>query len=165
MGTFVTVGNAKQPFSRLLDIVSELYEQLPKPVTVQSGNTPFKCNKCNVVDFMSREEYEQCIISSDLIIMHAGAGSVLTAIRYGKRPIIMARMKKYDEHVNDHQLEFAKKVQKIGLPVSVVSDAEDLAIAVSKTNDEDKFVYRLKNDCRLLHLVKKELENIASGKG
>lgn len=164
MSTFVTVGNANQPFRRLLDMVCALREQLPKPIIVQAGNNDFLCEGCKVVDFMSMEEFEDCMLDAEVVIMHAGAGSVLTAVRSGKHPIIMARMKQYDEHVNDHQLEFVNQIQDAGLPVSVISDVDSLVAAVSAATDEIKSATRFRHDSKLLALVTKELDNLASGK-
>jgi UDP-N-acetylglucosamine transferase subunit ALG13 len=44
----------------------------------------------------------------------------------GKIPVVVPRQKKFDEHVNDHQLEFAKEVQQRQGNMFVVEDIADL---------------------------------------
>ncbi len=38
------MGNATQPFTRLLDGIAAIARELPQPVFVQSGSTPFRCD-------------------------------------------------------------------------------------------------------------------------
>jgi UDP-N-acetylglucosamine transferase subunit ALG13 len=164
MSTFVTVGNANQPFRRLLDMVCTHRKLLPKPIIVQAGNNDFECNDCKVVDFMTMEEFEDSVASAELVIMHAGAGSVLTALRKGKHPVVMARTRQYGEHVNDHQSEFVAQLLAAGLPVNPVSAPEEFADAVAAATDEERYSGDSKHERRLLDLVSDELAGLA-GKG
>lgn len=106
-GTFVSVGNAHQSFTRLMDAVIAAKDSLPQPIIVQNGHTPCDDRTLNPVAFLPPAEYEQRIFGADIVILHAGAGSILHAIQAGKVPIVMARLRKFGEHVDDHQLEFA----------------------------------------------------------
>ena len=49
----------------------------------------------------------------EVIITHAGVGTIIKGLKLGKKMIVAARLKKYKEHVNDHQLQildtFAKE--------------------------------------------------------
>lgn len=106
--TFVSLGNAKQSFKRLLEAVLNSIELLPSPILIQCGHTAFTTTKCTVIDFLSMEEFIKCVEQCEVIILHAGAGSVLHAIRCQKKPIVMPRLAKFNEMVNDHQLEFSR---------------------------------------------------------
>jgi UDP-N-acetylglucosamine transferase subunit ALG13 len=53
------------------------------------------------------DEFERLIQQSSLLIMHAGAGSVIHALRAERLPIVMPRRAADGEHIDDHQLEFA----------------------------------------------------------
>ena len=125
MSTFVAVGNAKQPFRRLLDCVGSAVSILPQPVIVQRGYTPFTGSGCQVVEFMEMDEFDRNVRDADLVILHAGAGSVIHAVSAGKVPVIMARRAVNGEHVNDHQVEFAQALSKLG-KVIVVNDPDDI---------------------------------------
>ena len=93
MSTFVSVGNANQPFSRLLEAVAILAEQggLPLPVIVQHGHTPFVSTSCKAIDFMAMEDFSEYVQSAELLIIHAGAGSMIHACQAGKVPVVMPR--------------------------------------------------------------------------
>lgn len=129
MSTFVSVGNATQTFPRLLDEVARIASFLPTPVVVQHGVTPFVCAGCRAVPFVQMEEFEHLIVSSELLILHAGAGSVIHAIRAGKRPVVMPRQAKIGEHVDNHQIEFAKTLEALG-KVIVAEEAAQLMSAI-----------------------------------
>jgi beta-1,4-N-acetylglucosaminyltransferase len=125
--TFVSVGNATQPFTRLLEAVCELAPQFPQPVFVQFGSVPtFHCLSCNGVAYMGMGDFEQRISAAELLILHAGAGSVIHAIRAGKTPVVMPRRASLGEHVDDHQLEFARQLEKAG-KILVAHDVATLA--------------------------------------
>lgn len=128
--TFVTVGNARQPFSRLLDAVAAVAGSLPGPVLVQRGHTPFGCAGMEVVDFVAMDRFSDWVAQADVLIMHAGAGSVIQAVRAGKAPIVMPRRAMLGEHVNDHQVEFAHALEVAG-KVRVAEDAEGLRRALA----------------------------------
>jgi UDP-N-acetylglucosamine transferase subunit ALG13 len=59
-------------------------------------------------------EFSRCITEADLVILHGGAGSVIHAIHAGKIPVVMPRLAKYGEHVDDHQVEFARALAREG---------------------------------------------------
>ncbi|NWG29869.1 MAG: hypothetical protein HXY29_00040 [Rhodocyclaceae bacterium] len=124
MSTFVTVGNARQPFRRLLDVVAAHLALLPHPVVVQHGHTPFVAPNCRTVDFLSMQEYADHIAQARVLIMHAGAGSLIHAIEAGKRPIVMPRLERYGEHVNDHQMELASALAQQRRVVLIASGQE-----------------------------------------
>ena len=144
MSTFVSVGNATQPFCRLLEAVARLTSVLPLPVVVQHGVAPFYAQDCRAVPFVGMEEFESLVVKAELLIMHAGAGSVMHALRSGKVPVVMPRRARYDEHVDDHQMEFAQALAETGRIV-VAENQEQLADAVRRA---------LSLQCGLNNLVK-----------
>jgi beta-1,4-N-acetylglucosaminyltransferase len=129
VSTFVSVGNATQPFARLLEAVCELAPRLPQPVFVQFGSArTFRCPSCSGAAFVEMAEFERRVGEAELLILHAGAGSVIHAVRAGKMPVVMPRLASLGEHVDDHQLEFARQLEKTG-KVLVAHDASTLAQA------------------------------------
>ncbi|MFH1635548.1 MAG: hypothetical protein ABIG63_16275, partial [Chloroflexota bacterium] len=80
--TFVSVGNATQPFNRLLDQVLRIASTLPQPVVVQHGSSTFRGAGCIPRQFMEMEEFGQFVSEAELLILHAGAGSVKTGALY-----------------------------------------------------------------------------------
>ncbi len=130
-GTFVSMGNAHQPFTRLMDAVIAAKDSLPQPVTVQRGHTPCDDHTLKPIAFMPAAQYEQRVLSANIVIMHAGAGSILHAIQAGKVPIVMARLRKFGEHVDDHQLEFAEALAAEGR-VLLMHDGGELVHAAKE---------------------------------
>ena len=129
--TFVSVGNATQSFRRLLDAISSGALQLPQPVMVQYGNTPFQGSGCSARAFLGMVEFGRFMTESELLILHAGAGSVIHAIQAGKIPVVMPRLAKYGEHIDDHQLEFARAMAEAG-KIVLAEEPGDLLDAVAE---------------------------------
>ena len=126
MTTVVLVGNSKEPFSRLLDAVARIAPDLPQPVVVQYGNTPFGNPACQCHAFFDRDTLSSLIESSHVVICHAGAGCVIDALRAGRIPVVMPRTRAFGEVIDDHQSEFAAVLLEAQKAV-VVHDAIDLA--------------------------------------
>lgn len=109
--TFVTVGNATQPFARLLEAVDRLAlaGALPEPVVVQSGHNPgFVSRVCVVRPFLKMEDFEARVASATLVIGHAGAGTIVHALAARRMPVVMPRRAMYGELIDDHQADFVR---------------------------------------------------------
>ncbi len=131
MSSFVSVGNALQPFARLLDGVAACAHLLPQPVLVQHGHTPFAAPGCTAEPFLPMAGFEAAVAAADLVILHAGAGSVIHAIAAGKRPVVMPRRQHLGEHIDDHQLEFARALAASGRAV-MAETADELPRAIAE---------------------------------
>lgn len=115
----MSVGNATQPFQRLLDGVASIASRLPQPVVVQYGCGRFDVPGCQALRLLPMAEFERLVATSELLILHAGAGSVIHALRAGKVPVVMPRRAKFKELVDDHQFEFAEALSQAGRVVVV----------------------------------------------
>lgn len=133
---FVTVGNATQGFSRLLDAVEKLAVSGAfgsEEVFMQIGNNrSFHPKACQVAPFLTMEEFQSRMSSARLIVCHGGC-TVFQALRLGKLPVVMPRMKRYGEHVNDHQVIFVKALTAEHRVVPAY-EAGDLAEAVKEAS-------------------------------
>jgi len=110
MKAFVTLGLDRKPFTRLLELIDEAVEVnlLSRESLVQRGHTPFFTTNFRIVDFLPFTEMLQAITEADLVITHAGVGSVLLCLNAGRIPLVMPREGKRGEHVDNHQIEFAE---------------------------------------------------------
>jgi UDP-N-acetylglucosamine transferase subunit ALG13 len=108
---FVTVGNANQGFGRLLQEVDRLAGQglfKNEEVFLQTGHHPgFTPQYSQAQAFLGPDEFMQKMKDSSLLIAHGGC-TVLQALSLGKLPVVMPRMQRYDEHINDHQVFFVR---------------------------------------------------------
>lgn len=113
---FVVLGTWEMPFTRpLVEIEAAAQGGLLKqPIVVQSGNTVYASQHIQLVPFFGREELEQMYENATLVICQAGVGSIMLGLRKQKRVIAIARLAKYDEHIDDHQLEILDVFSKSG---------------------------------------------------
>jgi UDP-N-acetylglucosamine transferase subunit ALG13 len=117
----VTLGTLHFPFDRLLRALDglpgdeELVIQTRAPGTGPAG--------ARVVAELPYEELAAEIRRARVVVCHAGVGSVLTALANGKRPVVVPRLARFGEAVDDHQLPFARRLAKAG----AVTLAEEVA--------------------------------------
>lgn len=159
-GTFVSVGNATRPFNRLLDEVIKLVPDLPRPVVVQHGVAPFPSKVCIAVPFLSMVEFERLMCESELLILHAGAGSVIHAVRAGKVPVVIPRRAGYDEIVDDHQVELAKALAAAGRVVAI-DDVAQLCDAAKTALVLQREMHQASGTSTMLKLIGETLARYA----
>jgi UDP-N-acetylglucosamine transferase subunit ALG13 len=124
---FVTCGSSHFGFSRMMEALAALP---PEDLYVQHG--PAKPPPhTRAVDFLPFDDLMKNITAADLVISHAGVGSILCAMRAGHTPVIFPRLKRYHETVDDHQAELAEVLSGQGSAV-VAWTAEDLLAAVAE---------------------------------
>jgi UDP-N-acetylglucosamine transferase subunit ALG13 len=109
---FVVVGNARQPFRRLLEAVDDLAGTpllRGSHVVLQTGHDrEFEAVHCDQQDFFPPPRFEELMARADVVICHGGNGTIFDALRAGKRPVVMPRRRQYGEHLNDHQLDLVR---------------------------------------------------------
>lgn len=129
MKIFVTVGTQKQKFDRLIKYVSDNIDL--SNTTFQLGSS--KCEKdCNSFKYIN--DFDQYIMQSDLIITHGGVGTIMKALELNKKVIAVNRLKKYNEHVNDHQEQFCMQMNQEGY-IMWAKDEEEFIKCFNKIND------------------------------
>lgn len=116
----VTLGTIFFPFDRAAEWLDVLLERdfIVEPVLFQHGSTSVaRLNHplLTTVPSLTREEMRKAVLSSSLVISHAGQGSTRMLCEMGARFILLPRLKRYREHVDDHQLLFARAVTKYGI--------------------------------------------------
>lgn len=118
----VLCGTQKQDFTRMIKLVEQV-SKLEK-VVVQAGHNQYESNSMEIFSFVSNDKIQKLYEEADLIVTHAGAGSMLQAIQNHKKIIAVPRLEKYGEHVNDHQIELAQKFESLGYLIAY-QDGED----------------------------------------
>ncbi len=106
MKIFITVGTQPQPFNRLFKEVNKLTNKYS--FTCQTGSSNVVLTNCDA--FSYTKDLDQYIDNADLIITHAGVGSIMKCLKNNKKFIVVPRLSSFSEHVDDHQLEMAKYV-------------------------------------------------------
>ena len=104
---FVTVGSRQYPFDRLFKKLDELYDKgvLKEKMFAQIGTSEYKPRNYDYKDFISQEEFLEYIKKADIVVTHGASGSIMKALNEGKKVIVVTRLEKYGEHINDHQIQ------------------------------------------------------------
>jgi UDP-N-acetylglucosamine transferase subunit ALG13 len=125
---FVTVGTHEQPFNRLIKEVDRLVETgvIKDDVFIQTGYSTYEPKFCKWSSLISFDKMNELMETSDIIITHGGPATFMSAIANGKKPIVVPRQEKYDEHVNDHQVDFAQQVKERYNSIEVVTEISEL---------------------------------------
>jgi UDP-N-acetylglucosamine transferase subunit ALG13 len=138
---FVTVGSQKFPFERLLKKVDRLIQSrvITEEVLMQTGISDY-VPSCPYQAFYERDAFAGHLERCDVLITHGGAGTMVRAVRQGKKTIVVPRLARYGEHVDDHQLELAKQFQKMNLLcVCLDMDLLPKALQTVRTRQYDSF--------------------------
>ena len=113
---FVTVGTDHHPFDRLMAWVDRWLEAGPPgPVRclVQTG-TSRPPRRAVHRDYISYQEMETNLSEASAVVCHGGPGTVMMCRWAGRIPIVVPRRHDLGEHVDDHQVLFAKRLASEG---------------------------------------------------
>lgn len=123
----VTLGTQDRPFTRLLDAVQAQIDKgtIKERVVVQAGHTPYESKDMELFDLIPLEDFDKLMKEADLIITHGGVASIVTGMKHHKKVIAAARLAKYGEHTNDHQLQILENLSKAGY-ILVLEDFDKL---------------------------------------
>ncbi len=129
---FVTVGSQKFQFNRLLKEIDNLIDKkiINEDVFAQIGASDYKPLNYRYTDYLTQDEFKKKISESDLIITHAGTGGIITALKKHKKVIGVPRLSKYEEHVDNHQIELINEFKSLNL-IEPVYDITQLGNAVT----------------------------------
>ena len=131
---FVTLGTQDKEFKRLLEALDKEIEKnnITDKVIVQKGYTKYKSNNMEMFDFLSTPDFEKYIEEADLVITHGGVGSILNAIKKGKKVIATPRLKEFNEHENDHQKQIIEEFSKEGY-ILELNDLKKITEVIEKS--------------------------------
>lgn len=104
---FVTVGSRYYPFDRLFKKLDELCEAgvLKEPVFAQVGLSTYEPKHYEFVKYLSPEEFDKKIAEANIVVCHGASGSIVKALKAQKTVIGVSRLRRYKEHINDHQVQ------------------------------------------------------------
>jgi UDP-N-acetylglucosamine transferase subunit ALG13 len=120
----VTVGSLGMfGFRRL---IARLIEVLPSDAEVlwQTGASAVSDLPIEARAFVPEQELRDAMEAADVVISHAGIGSALMALDSEKLPVLVPRLERHGEHVDDHQRQIAAELERRGLAID--REVEDL---------------------------------------
>ena len=122
---FVVTGT-QAPFDRLLSIIDNwAVNQDTYSVIAQTANSEINFKYMTCFDYLEPDVFNEYFNNADVIIGHAGMGTIINALENKKKLVVFPRLVKYNEHRNDHQHHTAFGFEKLGL-INVAYNEKDL---------------------------------------
>ena len=130
---FVTVGTHEQPFNRLVEYMDNLKKDgtITEDVVIQTGYSTYEPKYCRWQKLFPYQEMLKLVDEARIVITHGGPSSFIMPLQIGKTPIVVPRRHEFNEHVNNHQVSFAKAVADRMGTIIVVDDIEQLGATIT----------------------------------
>lgn len=129
---FVTVGTHEQQFNRLVECMDQLKETgvIQEEVVIQTGFSTYEPRHCTWQKLLPFQEMVRNVERARIVITHGGPSSFIMPLQIGKIPIVVPRQKQFEEHVNDHQVDFCRAVAQRQGNIILAEDLETLKNAI-----------------------------------
>lgn len=149
----ITLGTQDKSFKRLLEAVQTQIDNgvINEKIVVQAGCTKFTSKDMEIFDLIPYDKFDDLISKCDLLITHGGVGSIITGLKNNKKVIAAARLEKYKEHTNDHQLQIINNFSKSGYILALDDFSKlDEVIEKAKTFVPKKYESNTSNVIRIV---------------
>ncbi|TCK84949.1 glycosyltransferase [Albibacterium bauzanense] len=161
---FVTIGT-QVPFDRLIsamdEIVGQLNESLTLHVFAQTVSSKYKPKNMEWTSFMSPSEFNRHLNEADLIVAHAGMGTIISALTLDKPIIVLPRLLIHNEIRSDHQISTCRTFDKLKY-VHVIYNESELKTKVEDilTEKIEGSLHKITNfaSAELILSIKNELQ-------
>ncbi len=151
---FVSVGTQKQQFSRIFEMVEKSKLLKDDKIVAQTGNTIFKSDNIEMIPSLDTNKFNEYIKKADFVICHGGVGTIFNALENNKKILVVPRLAKYNEHINDHQLEIAEELDKEGYIITYKEGKDfDYYIKLLKEFTPKKYIH----DENFLDILRKQI--------
>jgi len=128
---FVTVG-AQMPFDRLIRAVDTWAAKRDRTdLFAQIGPGLYKPKHFPFSAFLTPSEFRRRVIECDVMVAHAGMGSIITAFEHGKPILVLPRRGDLNETRNDHQVATAQQFLAQGR-VAAAFDEDELLLKLDE---------------------------------
>lgn len=112
---FVALGTQKFQMNRLIEAVDVQKGKglIKEEIFAQSGNSDYMPRNFESKAFLNSDEFNNQIEKSDIVITHSGVSTIIKALMLGKKVIVVPRLAKFGEHVDNHQMEIAETFSEL----------------------------------------------------
>lgn len=159
---FLSVGTHNEPFDRLLKEMDKIIEsgKISDKVIAQIGNSIYRPRRYQFFKFTSWQRILKFNRSADVIVTHGGAGNLILASHFNKIIVAVPRMKKFGEHVNDHQLQLVKELERQGRVIAVydISRLEDAIMNAKGLRIRNK---NYRKERKIISIVRDYVQKVA----
>lgn len=165
---FVMVGTHEQPFDRLIKEIDELKGMgvISDDIFIQSGFTNYSPKNCEFSKIVPYDVVKRKIEEATIVITHGGPASFIASLQAGKIPIVVPRQYEFNEHVNNHQVDFVKAVEERNRNIIGVYDINDLKDVIMNYETIIKSLNKEKesNNKSFCERFEKEIQKIIEGR-
>ena len=141
---FVTVGTHEQPFNRLIKEVDDLKGKglINEDVIIQTGFSTYEPQYCEWSKLIPYQQMIRNVRDARIVITHGGPASFIMPLQIGKIPIVVPRRCEFNEHINNHQVEFAHNIaERMGTIISV----DDISTLGNTILNYEQIIAKMKN--------------------
>ncbi|MFJ1537694.1 glycosyltransferase [Micromonospora chalcea] len=136
----VVVGTDVHRFDRLVGWLERWHAARPEVrLVLQYGHSRTPALP-EATPFLGHEELQQAMAESTLVVSHGGPATITEARRTGHLPIVVPRDPAHDEHVDNHQQLFSRRLGAAGMVRLCESEAELVAALDEGLADPSRFV-------------------------
>lgn len=149
----ITTGTVTFPFKRLVDFAYSHYQsRTSEKLIIQTGYYQHRSSPKHIVirQFLPHQQLVKYFQEARLIIAAAGEGTLLEIVHYSRHtPLLVPRLRRFNEHVDDQQLLTARAAKKRGYADYLINlSSERLSSFTSKpiikrTNSKQQLVNQL----------------------
>lgn len=123
---FVTVGTHEQQFNRLVEYMDQWSGSHDEEVVIQTGFSTYEPKNSEWSKLFPYGEMIKKVEQARVVITHGGPSSFIMPLQIGKIPIVVPRKREFQEHVNDHQVEFCRQVANRQGGIILVEEINEL---------------------------------------
>ena len=131
---FVAVGT-QLPFDRLVKTIDFWAGESGRAgIFAQVANGGYVPRHLESSPFVTPREFRRRTEEADVVIAHAGMGTIITALELGRPVLVMPRLARLREQRNDHQVASARAFLKHGR-IAVAWDEHELRARLEAIDD------------------------------
>lgn len=140
---FVTLGSQKFQFNRVLKALDRLVGDSKidsEEIFAQIGFSDYEPKNFKFDKFLDRDDFQRLEREAEIVIAHGGTGAIVGALKAGSKVIAVPRLKKFGEHVDNHQVQALDEFRKSNL-ILVCNDCNilDKLIIEARQKQFNKF--------------------------
>lgn len=157
---YVVVGTQKFQFNRLLNMLDEMVDrgEIKEEIFAQVGHSDYQPRNYQFKDFLNKEEFDNLIEKCDLLITHGGVATIIAGLKNDKPVIVVPRLAKYGEHVDNHQIQIAETFTEQNF-VMMCKEQDDLLEIINQAKEHTFSKYSSQRNL-VIKTIREYLESI-----
>ena len=156
---FVTVGSQKFQFNRLLKALDKLVGEgkIKDSIFAQIGYSTYIPKNYRYKAFLNRNEFISYEKEANIVITHGGTGAIIGAVKAHRKVIAVPRLKKFGEHVDNHQLQILAEFKQLNI-IDVCKNCDNLDRAIREVKKKEFKEYKSNTDT-IINSIGKFIDN------